>query len=102
MVVRYLKRVMPPAYPISAKRMYGLPKDSMADIDLVEKNGEKKFVLRISRKLGNDISILMLLHEWSHALCWQLNTKIECPHHGAEWGVAYSRVYTAFEGYLDQ
>jgi hypothetical protein len=82
--------------------MYGLPKDSMADVDLITKDGKTKFVIRISRKLGNDISILMLLHEWAHALCWQVGQKFECPDHGAEWGVAYSRVYRAFEKYLDQ
>jgi len=102
MVVRYLKKNLPPAYPVSAKRMYGLPKDSMADIELVEKDGNKKFIIRISRKLGNDISILMLLHEWAHAMAWQEGQKVQHPDHGAEWGVAYSRVYTAFEHYLEQ
>lgn len=101
-VVSYLKRNIPPAYPVSARRMYGLAKDTMADVELAEKNGKKKFVIRISRKLGNDIAVLMLLHEWAHALCWQIGKKIECPDHGAEWGVAYSRVYQTFEGYLDQ
>ena len=86
MVVRYLKRNLPPAYPISARRMYGLSRETMADIDLVEKDDKKKFVIRISRKLGNDIAILMLLHEWAHAICWQLKQKIECPANGAEWG----------------
>ncbi len=108
MVVRYFKKHLPPEYPISAKRMYGLAKGTMADIGLIEKDGKKKFVIRISRKLGNDISVLMLLHEWAHAIsgimrCWEENTpNIEPPEHGAEWGVAYSRVYTAFEKYLEQ
>jgi len=101
-VVSYLKKHIPPSFPVSAKRMYGLPKDTMADVELVTKDGKKKFAIRISRKLGNDISVLMLLHEWAHALCWQQDCKFDPPDHGAEWGVAYSRVYTCFEEYLDQ
>ena len=101
-VVRYLKKNMPLAFPVSARRMYGLPTDTMADVDIVEKDKEKRFVIRISRKLGNDISILMLLHEWAHALCWHPESKFSPPDHGAEWGVAYSRVYYCFERYLDQ
>jgi hypothetical protein len=100
-VVVYLKKNLPPAYPVSARRMYGLSSDSMADVELTEKGGKKKFAIRISRKLGNDISVLMLLHEWAHSLCWQQDTKCEPPEHGAEWGVAYSRVYSCFERYLD-
>ncbi len=108
-VANYLKKNLPPEHPVSARRMYGLPEGTMADIGLTEKEGKKKFVIRISRKLGNDISILMLLHEWAHAMvgnmrCWEEedNPYTDPPEHGAEWGVAYSRVYSCFEEYLDQ
>jgi hypothetical protein len=111
-VVNYLKKNLPPEYPVSARRMYGLPKGTMADIELVEKDNKKKFVIRISRKLGNDISVLMLIHEWAHALVgkrwedWEDRNSSDAyngpSEHGEEWGVAYSRVYSCFESYLDQ
>ena len=77
-----------------------------------EKDNKKKFVIRISRKLGNDISILMLLHEWAHAMVhkyWEDWEDVDstCPYvgpseHGKEWGIAYGKVYSCFESYLDQ
>lgn len=83
------------------RRVYGLPRSTSADVELVEKNGEKLFKIRVTRKVGNDVSILLLLHEWAHAICWQEGAKITLNDHGPEWGVAYSRVWRKFEEYLD-
>lgn len=107
-VVNYLKKHLPPEHPISARRIYGLAAGIMADIGLEDgKNGKSKFIIRISRKLGNDLSVLMLLHEWAHALVgnmkyWEEDANSLYTDHGAEWGVAYSRVYSCFENYLEQ
>lgn len=101
-VVRYLKKHLPPAFPVSARRKYGLPKNTLGDIELVERNGEKKFVIRITRKIGNDHAIMHLLHEFAHAISWQENQQIDTDDHGPEWGVAYSRVYRTFKDYLNK
>jgi len=101
-VVKFLKKELPPAFPVSARRMYGLPADSAADCELKTlKDGSKKFIIRITRKISNDMAIFLLLHEWAHTICWAENSKIDLGDHGPEWGVAYSRVWYTFEKYLD-
>jgi len=101
-VVKFLKKSIPPAFPVSARRKYGLPEDTAADCELVERDGKKKFIIRITRKVSNDISVLLILHEWAHAMCWQEDAKIELHDHGPEWGLAYSRVWYTFEKFLDE
>ena len=99
-VVSYFKKNMPPAYKVSVRRMYGLSSDAVGDIELKEKDGVKKFYIRITRKIGNDLAILSFLHEWAHAISWQEGDKLGRNDHGPEWGVAYSRVWRKFEDYL--
>lgn len=100
-VVNYLKRNLPPAHKVSVRRSYGVPSDRLGDIALIEKDATKAFLIRVTRKIANDLAILTLLHEWAHAICWQEGTKISLNDHGPEWGVAYSRVYLKFEEYLN-
>ena len=99
-VVAYLRKHLPPAHKVTVRRIHALPKDRLGDIALKKKGGTKTFVIRVTRKLENDLAVLVMLHEWAHAICWQEGTKISLNHHGPEWGIAYSRVYLKFEEYL--
>lgn len=92
---------MPPPYKVSVRRMYGLPSDCLGDIGLSEKDGIKRFNIRITRKIGNDLAVISFLHEWAHAHSWVEGDKLGRNDHGPEWGVAYSRVWLKFEEYLD-
>lgn len=52
-----------------------------------------RFLLRINGSIPDDYALLILVHEWGHALVWD-----ECPDespHGPIWGVAFSSAYEA-------
>jgi hypothetical protein len=63
------------------------------------------FVIRLSDELEEEGAVDSLIHEWAHALAWNLehdrlakSTRMTREHfdvatHGPDWGVAYSRVY---------
>lgn len=63
------------------------------------------FVIRLSNQLKEPEAIDMLVHEWAHALAWNLQhdrlvsdpritpDQFETATHGPDWGVAYSRAY---------
>lgn len=87
-VIRFLKRELPPYYPVSVRRLR-LSDSLDGDCQL---KGEK-FLIRINRNLSEHEAIEVALHEWAHALAWW-----RCPldEHCDEWGKAYSRVYRAF------
>jgi len=61
------------------------------DCDLI--NGH--FYIRIDRKLCEDVAILILFHEWSHALSWKDTRRHD---HGQAWGKAYSKVWSRWVG----
>jgi len=101
-VVRYLKKHLPPAHDISVRRVRWLRKDRLGEIYLKESEDTKSFNIRINGMVDNDLAVILLLHEWAHAICWQEGTKIPLDDHGPEWGVAYSRVYLSLQDYCWQ
>lgn len=94
--VRELREEIPPAFPVSVRRVS--LKNQAGDCELkdVTRKGktERRFIIRISKYIDEQTSILILLHEWAHAVAWTWeHDTVE--DHGAEWGVAYARVYRA-------
>jgi hypothetical protein len=58
----------------------------------------KKFLIRVNRKLSENYSIDVFLHEYAHAVAWGKDDDV----HGPNWGKAYSRVYRMFlENFID-
>jgi hypothetical protein len=95
-LIRILRKKCPLAYPIQVRRV------KMEEFGWCEKRN-RRFYIFINRKLGQNMAIETLIHEWSHALAWNhLHDKMDCDEldrrcHDAEWGVAYSKVYRIFE-----
>lgn len=85
--VRFLKKRLPPKHKVSVRRVK-LKGDAAADIGLDVK--KRKFLIRISKSLPNDAAVLILLHEWAHALSW------ESKNHNIEWATTYSDVYNTY------
>lgn len=88
-VKRALRQAVPTRYPV---RVYirELEPDLAGDCDLVEDEfGEKRFVIRLNSKVDETAKVLMLVHEWSHAVSWFSPG----PDHGKAWGQAYARCY---------
>lgn len=94
--VRELREEIPPAFPVSVRRV--ALKNQAGDCELKEmaRKGkkQKRFVIRISKFLDDQTAILVLLHEWAHALAWTWEHDT-VDDHGAEWGLAYARTYCA-------
>lgn len=58
-----------------------------------------RFIIKISKKLSENYSIDVLIHEFAHAVAWEKDTDI----HGPNWGRAYSKVYRKFlENFVDE
>ena len=53
---------------------------------------DDKFIIKINRKLPENYSVDVLLHEIAHAVAWDKDTDV----HGPNWGKAYSKVYRLY------
>ncbi len=66
------------------------------------------FQIRINSRKSFALRIDTLLHEWAHCMTW-LGDESDIEDHGAEWGIAYARLYRTFlewnygrEGSMDE
>lgn len=84
--VRLLRAEVPPSLPVLVKRC----KMSSEDAGDCSKT-ENRFVIRVSDTLHDDAAILILFHEWAHAVCWE--AKFMPGDHHVMWGIAYSLVW---------
>lgn len=69
---------------------------------------QRRFVIRLSDRMGENQAIDVLLHEWGHALAWnhlldRLSrtpgidpAEFEQASHDEAWGCAYARVWRAY------
>ena len=89
-IVKGLRKHLPPAFKVRVTRFK--VKEYAGDCALNLK--KKQFSIRIHKDLNPDSAVLVLLHEWAHALSWAYDETID--EHGPEWGVAYSRVYSCW------
>lgn len=99
--VRFLKKHLPATHPVSVRRVK-LKGDASAECTLKScKDGSKKFLIRIDKRLPNDAAILVLIHEWAHLMVWSLETG-EQEEHTIAWALAYKRVYNKYFETEDQ
>lgn len=84
--VRLLREELPPSLPVKVKRC----KVGGSDAGDCSKIGNK-FVIRVSSALHDDAAILILFHEWAHALSWE--SRFMPGDHHVIWGIAYSLVW---------
>jgi len=93
-MVRDLRVLAPPVWPVKVRRRK-LPEGVQGDCSLVVPEGQAPhYSVRISADLPEEAQIYVLLHEWAHALSWGSEShRIRA--HGAEWGIAMSRIWQA-------
>lgn len=61
-------------------------------------SGRRQFQITIASNLELQAKILVLIHEWAHALAWNhLDDKTEKEDHDGAFGVAYARVFTCYD-----
>ena len=51
-----------------------------------------RFIIKINKKLPENYSVDVLLHEFAHAVAWDKDADV----HGPNWGKAYSKVYRLY------
>jgi len=103
--IKKLKEKCPPAFPVSVRRQ------KLKELDGTWLDGacslrDEKFYIQISNKLGEQLAVETLLHEWSHTLAWNYRHDVVCysgtteewdkASHDANWGIAYAEVYRAY------
>lgn len=86
-VARFLKKRVPLKIPVSVRRVK-LKGDAAADCGYLE--DKNKFLIRIDKSLPNDAAVLILLHEYAHAISWDVPGD---SHHHISWAIAYSKIY---------
>ena len=93
-LAKHLRKKVPAALPVKL-RFVDLD-DRYGDCSIV--NGEKPhFVVRIHKDLNSAASVMVLVHEWAHAVAWTAeHTLLE--DHGPEWGIAYARIWRCYAG----
>lgn len=89
--VEWLRLQFPAAYPVAVRRL-DLAK---AKIDGDCSFNDARFRIRIEKNQVFSPMMDALIHEWAHAISWLGPPGIE--DHSSEWGVAYARIYSAFE-----
>src|SRR5579859_1692739 len=88
--VRILREELPPSLPVLVKRCE-TGSDSTGDCSKTE----KRFIIRVSDTLHDDAAILILFHEWAHAISWE--SKFMPGDHHVIWGIAYSLVWKTWQ-----
>lgn len=84
-----LSEVLPLTAPVKITRPKNM--DEWGSCEKLE--SPDRFIIRIHQRLSDDWAVSILAHEWAHARAWTDDPTI--PNHGPEWGIAYSRCYSA-------
>lgn len=92
-LARYLRKQVPATLPIYLRVKNLPPKCKYCGYCTC--NGTK-FTIIIGKAGSYQVAIDTLLHEWAHAISWNLD---QGDTHGSYWGVALSNVYLAFLKY---
>jgi hypothetical protein len=96
--VAKLRVLCPTRYPVEVRRVRSLG-DAFGDCDLAVVNRRRRFRIRLLASLDPHFQVWVLVHEWAHAMTWEL-THERHSDHGAHFGIAYSEAYTAIYGSL--
>jgi len=84
-----LRGCCPTQLPVTVRRST-LPRHHYGDCTKLP----KRFVVRVDKHARMHEALLILCHEWAHAMVWDLQTRRD-PHHDEHWGVALARCYRA-------
>lgn len=82
--VKLLRENLRPAHPVRVSLVK--LKEDAGDCDLIR----RRFYIRVDKQLCKDAAILVLFHEWAHALSWRQSIRVD---HGQAWGNAYSKIW---------
>jgi len=88
--LRWLRRNFPVELPVHIRSL------GMKDCgDTTYSEGMKDFRVRIKANQPLSAKLDTVMHEHAHVLTW-FGSEAEIEDHGAEWGIAYARIYRMF------
>jgi hypothetical protein len=102
-ILAHLRGACPAAQPVVVRTSW-LPAGTLGTCV----RRPRKFVIRLSDELAEQLAIEVLCHEWAHALAWNFALEavgsqpdvspeqFEAEAHGEAWGCAYSRVWREY------
>ena len=94
--VGLLRKKVPLVYPVIVRRIKMANDAGTCELD---RKSKWRFLIKIDASLSQEAAILILFHEWAHAMIWNPaynNGMME--DHGPEWGVCYAKIWqTLFE-----
>ena len=88
-LIAWLKREHSPRYVVSVRTL-AMKEEIHGDTTF---NGQR-FLIRLARRQSFALWADTLLHEWAHVLTFH---GTDGDVHGPEWGLAYARLYRAYE-----
>ena len=89
-----LTGMFPTIHPCLLEITKKMPKDEWGDTGVCKRGGEKRLVIRVSSLLSREAALLILLHEYAHAMEWRPDHQHGFVAHNAEWGVALAQIWT--------
>jgi len=89
--VQRLHRDLPLMKPVSIRRVHMKHYAGLCSLN----KSKKRFTISIDKRLSEDAQVLVLLHEWAHALDWSPD-KNRWPH-SETWGENYARCLRIFD-----
>jgi hypothetical protein len=99
-IERWLNAEFPPPRPTFVRVCYIAP-GAFGDTNRIG----NRIQIRIHSKRTWHVAIYALFEEWAHAMTWPLAcVEDHTPHHGPEFGLAYSSILTGYfdnEGWKD-
>lgn len=89
-VLKSLKKRLPALLPVFVQ-FKSLSRHRCIGLTSINEK-KKRIEICIDEDLDEDLAVVVLIHEWAHAISWDFSPK-PVPDHGPEWGLAYSRAY---------
>ena len=87
---RKLRVMLPLIWPVTIRRV---KMEDWGDCTFLQESKQgPRFIIRVSSELTDSAQVMVLLHEWAHALSWGSDTH-HIRNHGPEWGISMSRVW---------
>lgn len=84
-----LRKSVPPNLPVRIRKV---PMVDHVGMTILREGKTPHYEIQLCTSLPENAAVLILLHEWAHALSWDKGGS----DHGPEWGIAYARCWRAY------
>lgn len=93
-----LRRELPADFPVRMRRRRDLTADCNGTCTLLGKGKRRRYSIVLRATLSVELAVVMLMHEYAHALAWTAEVEAGHTEHSPAWARAYARVYRTVHG----